>query len=153
MFTYFFHDCVSGQTKIGKSKSPACRFKSLAKTRRLHPICVIRGDHEKRMHRDFESSRESGEWFKLSAAQIAAITEMSGNMIDWDANGKPIFPGQIYKKPIAKDEIMVQFGLPPDIIEKIDAIANRERRSRRNQCAVILKNYIKSLSETESTKP
>lgn len=83
-YVYVIDDIADGTRKIGMTKNPAQRLSALQSEmgRKLNYICIIRTDHmrvlERALHTAFAGQRLYGvdkattEWFKLSAAQVAA---------------------------------------------------------------------------------
>lgn len=67
--TYVFKDMDSDFIKIGKSKEPHKRLKtlSLSSGRRLSQIFLFDGDIEYHMHNVFSEFRKNGEWFEISS--------------------------------------------------------------------------------------
>lgn len=87
-YVYVIDDVADGTRKIGMTKSPAQRLSALQSElgRKLNFICIIRTDHmrvlERAIHNAFAGQRlyntgkPTTEWFKLSAAQVAAACSL-----------------------------------------------------------------------------
>jgi hypothetical protein len=73
---YLMRDGHTGLTKIGRSKSPRCREKTLGATT---PLIRLLWSHvgyakdEKTLHQMFASKRVRGEWFNLSDKDVESI--------------------------------------------------------------------------------
>lgn len=79
MFVYLVHASGSSLFKIGYSRDPERRLKSLqtANGAELKLACVYESrwapKMERTLHRTYASSRASGEWFELSDADVASF--------------------------------------------------------------------------------
>ena len=73
--TYLIKDQRTGLYKIGKSKNPKLREKTLQGE---NPLCEIvktwDKDIEKYLHDNYKNQRIRGEWFNLSEIQVKYIT-------------------------------------------------------------------------------
>ena len=152
MFTYFFYDSRNGLTKIGKSRHPVSRFEALSKGRDLSPVCVLGGDVEKVLHSDFAALRVEGEWFNLDESARSKIAGTDGNLIAFDHEGFPIIPGSSYAKRKVTG-VLVQIELEDDMLKQIDALAEKERRSRKGQVVMLLKEALKTRQSALAEKP
>lgn len=78
VFTYLMEDTRNGLMKIGKSKNPERREKTLqseAPTVELRIAVPTESDFEYELHGDFAHLRRRGEWFELSSSDIKAVIE------------------------------------------------------------------------------
>ena len=87
-YVYVIDDVADATRKIGITKNPAQRLTALESKlgRKLNYSCIIRSDHmrvlERALHTAFASQRlyntgkPTSEWFKLSAAQVAAACSL-----------------------------------------------------------------------------
>ena len=74
--TYIALDHNTGFYKIGKSKNPALREKTLqAEKPTIEVIAVLKKDIEKKLHTRFASKRIRGEWFKLTKEEVNSIKD------------------------------------------------------------------------------
>jgi predicted DNA-binding transcriptional regulator AlpA len=66
MKTYFVQALKGGPIKIGASVRPELRIKRLqiGNPLKLHLLCVLPGNKEKELHREFEGLSLEGEWFE-----------------------------------------------------------------------------------------
>ena len=64
MYTYILKDRDRGIYKIGKTKDPYKRFKSLCEVGKIAPIALIHKDIEKALHKKFSKNRVEHEDFK-----------------------------------------------------------------------------------------
>lgn len=87
--TYLMRD-GSGFTKIGKSKNPNFREKTLqSQNPTIEMIAICDSDVESLLHSKFSNFRKRGEWFNLSEIQISLIIKKH--------NFNVINPNKIYK--------------------------------------------------------
>lgn len=71
---YIIKDVNTGFYKIGKSKNPKNREKTLqAEKPTIKIIKIFRDDIESKLHRIYNSQRIRGEWFNLSKIQVKYI--------------------------------------------------------------------------------
>lgn len=79
---YLMRDRRTGLTKIGRSKEPKVREKTLQSEAPLVDLLVywdgVNG-HERLLHDRFADKRVRGEWFDLTADDIAEITKGKDN--------------------------------------------------------------------------
>lgn len=78
VFTYLMEDTRNGLIKIGKSKNPERREKTLqseAPSVELRIAVPTESDFESELHGDFDHLRRRGEWFDLSGADIKTVIE------------------------------------------------------------------------------
>jgi len=79
-FVYVAHDGQSGFYKIGKSKNPKMREKTLRAEVPLIVFLIIQpeatGFNERILHKQFAEKRLRGEWFRLAEEDIEIIREM-----------------------------------------------------------------------------
>ena len=74
--TYLMCDILRGFYKIGKSKSPLIRERTLqAEIPTIELVHVIENDMEKMLHEKFSKKRLRGEWFNLSKNDINYIKQ------------------------------------------------------------------------------
>lgn len=64
MYTYVLKDSKLGIYKIGKTKNPHGRFKSLCVRGIITPIALINRDVEKKLHRTYKANRVRHPYFK-----------------------------------------------------------------------------------------
>lgn len=72
---------ANGLHKIGRSLNPTAREKTLqAEDPRLELVCAGRADREleRRLHARFAKCRRRGEWFELTARQVAYVKRVLG---------------------------------------------------------------------------
>jgi hypothetical protein len=80
--TYFMKDKRNGFIKIGKSKNPTIREKTLqSEEPAISIVFVINKDIETELHRRFKSKRVRGEWFQLSPEDIDSIKNQYAELI------------------------------------------------------------------------
>lgn len=77
-YTYLIHDKVTGLYKIGRSKDPSARLKTLSKMQSsfvpsLTLVCEIDGDVEQFLHSQFIGKRHHGEWYLLDDKDVKFI--------------------------------------------------------------------------------
>jgi hypothetical protein len=78
VFTYLMEDTRNGLIKIGKSKNPERREKTLqseAPSVEMRIAVPTESDFESELHRDFSHLRRRGEWFELSSMEIKTVIE------------------------------------------------------------------------------
>lgn len=78
VFTYLIEDTRNGMMKIGKSKNPERREKTLqseAPSVELRIAVPTENDFESELHGEFEHLRQRGEWFDLSSSDIKILIE------------------------------------------------------------------------------
>lgn len=78
IFTYLMEDTRNGLMKIGKSKNPGRREKTLQSevpSVELRIAVPTAGDFENELHIIFAHLRRRGEWFDLSSSDIKAVVE------------------------------------------------------------------------------
>jgi len=74
--TYIALDHNTGFYKIGKSKNPALREKTLQSEKpTIEIIEILKKDIEKKLHTKFASKRIRGEWFKLTKEEVDSIKD------------------------------------------------------------------------------
>lgn len=72
--TYIIKDSITGFYKIGRSKDPKIRERTLQSERPvINIIKVFETDIEKILHNKYKEYRVRGEWFELSNIQIKYI--------------------------------------------------------------------------------
>lgn len=72
--TYIMKDSATGLYKIGKSKNPEYREKTLQSEKpTIKMIKVFESDIESDLHKEFADVRVRGEWFKLNKVQLKRI--------------------------------------------------------------------------------
>ena len=72
--TYIMYDRNSERYKIGRSKHPEKRYKSLKSSNPdIQMVHVIDADIEKELHLQYKDKRVTGEWFKLDDLDIQKI--------------------------------------------------------------------------------
>lgn len=72
--TYLMYDSNTGLTKIGKSKKPKIREKTLQSQKpAIDLFAICEDDIEKVLHNQYAFYRVRGEWFNLSQEQISDI--------------------------------------------------------------------------------
>ena len=86
-YTYFIQAGDDGPIKIGRASDVHRRLKELqtASHERLRLLAVIRGDHERSMHKFCGDSRLHGEWFRPTARVWRCIdnfAEPTGGVYD-----------------------------------------------------------------------
>jgi predicted GIY-YIG superfamily endonuclease len=82
-YVYLIQCEATGNTKIGRSKNPEERIKSLqtsnaGKLRIISKIVCNDGDAhllEQRLHKEYKDKRLHGEWFKLTRDDIEIISK------------------------------------------------------------------------------
>ena len=85
-YVYLMRDKSSGLIKIGRSINPKQRERTLiaekSTIQRIYtsPLCLRQ--HEKHLHKKFESKRVRGEWFNLDQEDVKYITKKH----DWNLN-------------------------------------------------------------------
>lgn len=73
--TYLMKDLNTGLYKIGRSKNPAARERTLQSEKpTIKMVKVWDQDIEKDLHKQYESQRVRGEWFELSKVQVKYLT-------------------------------------------------------------------------------
>jgi len=80
--TYLVTDS-SGYTKIGKSKDPSKRIRTICcgnPTARL--LLLIEGDHERELHHAFKTKKVTGEWYNLSPTEIEQLSRSLTVILD-----------------------------------------------------------------------
>jgi hypothetical protein len=78
VFTYLMEDTRNGLIKIGKSKNPERREKTLqseAPSVEMRIAVPTESDFESELHGEFSHLRQRGEWFKLSSMEIKTVIE------------------------------------------------------------------------------
>lgn len=78
VFTYLMEDTRNGLIKIGKSKNPERREKTLqseAPTVELRIAVPTASDFEYELHSNFAHLRRRGEWFELSGSDLKSVVE------------------------------------------------------------------------------
>ena len=78
VFTYLMEDIRNGMIKIGKSKNPERREKTLqseAPSVELRIAVPTENDFESELHSDFGHLRRRGEWFELTRVEIKMVVE------------------------------------------------------------------------------
>lgn len=81
-FIYLVLDERTGCIKIGRSKTPSARERTLQSENPAHRMLfALRGDAdlERQLHRQFAEYQVRGEWFRLSEAQIESIKQLLRN--------------------------------------------------------------------------
>jgi hypothetical protein len=77
MFTYICVDRNNGLYKIGKSKSPKVRERTLQSEKpSIEMLFTIKGEHEKELHAKYHSKRVRGEWFRLTDDELSDIQKL-----------------------------------------------------------------------------
>ena len=72
--TYIMKDLSTGLYKIGKSKNPEYRERTLQSEKpTIKMIKVFESDIESNLHQEFSDLRVRGEWFKLNKVQLKRI--------------------------------------------------------------------------------
>tara|TARA_R110001632_G_C11235262_1_gene407097 strand:- start:451 stop:831 length:381 start_codon:yes stop_codon:yes gene_type:complete len=72
--TYLMFDSSSGCYKIGKSKNPVFREKTLgAQIPRIKLVATCATDIESKLHEQFDAKRVRGEWFDLNTTDLDRI--------------------------------------------------------------------------------
>lgn len=80
MKTYLMKDMIRGFYKIGKSKQPKFRERTLqAEVPCIKLIHVFEQDMEKELHHQFSDKRLRGEWFQLDSDDVAYILNVFKN--------------------------------------------------------------------------
>ena len=75
--TYLLIDHNTGYYKIGRSKNPEKREKTLQSEKpNIELICICKVNIEKELHKKYMLNRIRGEWFFLSNQQIAEIKQL-----------------------------------------------------------------------------
>ena len=75
-FIYLVLDERTGCIKIGRSKTPSARERTLQSENPAHHMLFVHpgdADLEGQLHRQFAEYQVRGEWFRLSEAQIESI--------------------------------------------------------------------------------
>lgn len=75
-FIYLVLDERTGCIKIGRSKTPSARERTLQSENPAHRMLFFRAadaEFERQLHRQFAECQVRGEWFRLSEAQIESI--------------------------------------------------------------------------------
>jgi len=78
VFTYLMEDTRNGMIKIGKSKNPERREKTLqseAPSVEMRIAVPTESDFESELHGEFDHLRRRGEWFEMSSSEIKAVIE------------------------------------------------------------------------------
>jgi hypothetical protein len=78
VFTYLMEDTRNGLIKIGKSKNPERREKTLQSevpSVELRIAVPTESDFESELHREFDHFRRRGEWFALTSAEVKTLIE------------------------------------------------------------------------------
>lgn len=80
--TYFILDDWNRAVKIGKSKNPEKRLKQLqtGHAHRLQLVGTLEGDHERKLHKLWESRRLNGEWFKADKDLLLYVYQITRNL-------------------------------------------------------------------------
>ena len=72
--SYIMKDCVNGLYKIGRSKNPVVREKTLQSEKpSIKMIKVFTRNIEKELHNKYKEFRVRGEWFNLTKLQVHYI--------------------------------------------------------------------------------
>jgi hypothetical protein len=75
--TYIIKDCNNGFYKIGKSKNPAYREKTLQSEKpNIKIVKIFNSDIEKILHNTYNKQRIRGEWFSLNNIQLKHICNL-----------------------------------------------------------------------------
>ncbi|MFL5765470.1 MAG: GIY-YIG nuclease family protein [Bacteroidia bacterium] len=77
-YVYIMLNCRSNLFKIGKSKNPSYREKTLQSEEpevKIVAVWMAPDDEEKKLHNDYKSKRQRGEWFKLSTKDLFDIKD------------------------------------------------------------------------------
>jgi len=76
-FTYVCIDHNTGLYKIGKSRSPSFREKTLQSEKpSIEMIMTMDSDYEKTLHAKYSAKRVRGEWFRLDEEDVRQIKTM-----------------------------------------------------------------------------
>jgi hypothetical protein len=81
-FIYLVLDERTGCIKIGRSKTPSARERTLQSENPAHRMLFVHpadADLERHLHRQFAEYQVRGEWFRLSEAQIESIKRLLRN--------------------------------------------------------------------------
>lgn len=71
---YILKDKANGRYKIGCSKNPLQREKTLQSEKPDYELVkVFEKNHERKLHKEYEEHRVRGEWFKLTPVQVKYI--------------------------------------------------------------------------------
>ena len=77
--TYLMVDERDGLVKIGRSKNPEVRERTLqGQAPRIKMLAICPGNIEAALHKQFAHYRVRGEWFRLEPAQVEAIISENG---------------------------------------------------------------------------
>jgi hypothetical protein len=77
--TYLIKDCVNGFYKIGKSRNPKIREKTLQHEKpTIKIVKIFDQDIEKILHEQYKEQRLRGEWFNLNNIQVKYICSKYG---------------------------------------------------------------------------
>jgi hypothetical protein len=70
--TYIIKNTANGLFKIGKSKTPKQRIRTLETScgNKMEVCCIFNKDIELQLHREFSNCRTMGEWFALDEFQV-----------------------------------------------------------------------------------
>jgi hypothetical protein len=116
---YFIRDSVTGNIKLGHSKSPGKRLSGL-QTSTAHALillAVIDGgpDEERRLHRDFAAERLRGEWFRPDGRlgeYVASLPPYVAPVVERKRMGRP---------PREVKRVQIAMRFEPDLLARIDA--------------------------------
>lgn len=76
MYTYIMYDPTGISYKIGRSKNPIYREKTLQSLApKIVTLGILNRDIEKELHQRFKASRIRGEWFLLLSDEVYAILD------------------------------------------------------------------------------
>jgi hypothetical protein len=78
VFTYLMEDTRNGMIKIGKSRNPERREKTLqseAPSVEMRIAVPTESDFESELHGEFDHLRRRGEWFEFSSSEIKTVIE------------------------------------------------------------------------------
>lgn len=91
VFTYLMWNRRNGYIKIGRSKHPEYRERTLqAEDPDIHVIAVIANSNvETSLHQHFDGCRIRGEWFSLTASQVEEVIRTRGFFVP--VNGMRFF--------------------------------------------------------------
>lgn len=83
--TYLIKDCVNGFYKIGKSRNPRVREKTLqSEAPNIKIVKIFNKDIEKILHDEYKNQRLRGEWFDLNDIQVKYICSKYGKETNKD---------------------------------------------------------------------
>ncbi len=94
-YIYLMRNMRNGYTKIGKSKNPKFRGKTLqSEEPEIELICAYKtwAGYEKELHEVYANKRVRGEWFNFSESEILAVqTNIVGMAAEDDPSLEDLF--------------------------------------------------------------